>query len=342
MASPHASDTLLIEQLHAAILQVNADGVVVQANAAALSLWAPQRVIGSTLESLTTELAEAAQRCQEQTQAQWLRDLALRMSDGRHEFADVFLQTIDDERGSFFLVELHRRPQAWQEEASARQVDAFTRALAHELHNPLAGLRGAAQLLAQDAPRESQREMIDIIIAESRRIEALSRQLLGARNPPQLTALNVHQVLDRAIVGAQLEAAPQCKIERDYDPSLPSITADADQIQQLMLNLLKNAAQAGAQRIFVRTRLARQLLLGTTLRKIALKVEVIDDGCGVSEDRLEAIFLPLVSGRINGHGFGLAIARSIAYQHGGSLNCRSIPGETVFTLSLPFAQSDTP
>jgi two-component system, NtrC family, nitrogen regulation sensor histidine kinase GlnL len=100
--------------------------------------------------------------------------------------------------------------------------------------------------------------------------------------------------------------------------------------------------QAGAQRILVRTRLARQLLLGTILRKIALKMEVIDDGCGVNEDRLEAIFLPLVSGRLDGHGFGLAIARSIAYQHGGSLNCRSIPGETVFTLSLPFAQSETP
>jgi two-component system, NtrC family, nitrogen regulation sensor histidine kinase GlnL len=340
MANIHFNASV-IDFLQAAMMCVGHDGVVLEANHAAQNLWIAQRLVGSSIASLSQELADAVMRTLQQSQDQVLRDLVLKMADGRREMTDAHLQMVDGATTPTILVELHRRPATWLEVSSARQVDAFTRALAHELHNPLAGLRGAAQLLSQCEIDPDRRELIDVIIEESRRIEALSRALLGDSKAPRLLPINAHEVLDKALLSARIESANKCQFVADYDPSLPAILADADALTQLVLNLLKNAIQAGAAVVRLRTRLERSVMLAEKLNKIAFKLEVIDDGCGVPNDRLEAIFLPLVSGRDGGHGFGLAIARSIAFQHGGSLNGRSIPGETTFSLLLPFSAADT-
>lgn len=215
------------------------------------------------------------------------------------------------------------------------QISQSLRGLAHEVKNPLAGLRGAAQLLQRRAADADQQRLAELIIAEADRLGALTDRLLHPAGKPHLSAVNLHEVAERARALIAVEAAPEIELERDYDPSLPVFRGDADRLLQLLLNLLRNALQAGATQIRLRTRAENGAIVNGQALRLALRLDVIDNGVGVPEHLRETLFAPLVSGRADGTGLGLALAREIASEHGGQLDFRSRPGHTVFGLLLP-------
>ncbi|RYE95737.1 MAG: PAS domain-containing sensor histidine kinase, partial [Oxalobacteraceae bacterium] len=218
-------------------------------------------------------------------------------------------------------------------------LGAALKGLAHELRNPLAGLKGAAQLLARRAlhrdDNDDERELIALIESEIERLNGLLDQLLSPSPQRPHTAVNIHVVLERVLRLAETEGGWSVRLQRDYDPSLPEFPGDADRMVQAVWNLVRNAIQAGAASVTLRTRVEHGVRIHDHLHAMALRVEIVDDGKGVPEELAEHLFLPLVSGRAEGSGLGLALAQQVAREHRGSLTYRSRPGHTVFTLLLP-------
>ncbi len=211
--------------------------------------------------------------------------------------------------------------------------------LAHELRNPLAGLRGAAQLLERRLPETDLKDYTRIIIGEADRLDALVSRLLGPQKPPRSQRVNLHRPLEhvrRLVTAAQDN---EVRIERDYDPSLPSVSVDPEQLIQSLLNLLRNAGEALAETsqalILLRTRIVHnQVIHGRSHRQCA-RISVIDNGPGIPADLIERVFFPMVSGHSKRTGLGLTIARSLIDANGGRIDCNSRPGRTEFMIDLP-------
>ena len=218
-------------------------------------------------------------------------------------------------------------------------LSASLKGLAHELRNPLLGIKGAAQLLARRGSNEA-RELTDIIQSEVERLAALVDRLLSPAPPRPFEPVNIHAVLERVLRLVEADAGWAVRMQRDYDPSLPEFPGDADRLTQALWNLVRNAIDAGAAGVQLRTRVEHGARIGEDLVPLALRLEVGDDGRGVPPELAEQIFLPLVSGRADGSGLGLALAQQVAREHRGSLTYRSRPGHTVFTLLLPLAADE--
>lgn len=212
------------------------------------------------------------------------------------------------------------------------------RQLAHEIRNPLGGLRGAAQLLERELGDPALREFTQVIIGEADRLAALMDSLLGPGRQPHTQSTNVHEILERVTTIVESEWATQ-SILRDYDPSLPDLKVDPDQLTQAFLNLLRNAAQAvdGQGELTVRTRALTNQILNQTRFKLVALVEIEDNGPGVPPDIAETLFYPLVSGREDGTGLGLPLAQDLVSRHNGLIEYESVPGRTVFRVQLPIA-----
>jgi two-component system nitrogen regulation sensor histidine kinase GlnL len=229
---------------------------------------------------------------------------------------------------------------------AAKSAIGMAEMLAHEIKNPLAGITGAAQLLSMGLSQEDQ-EMTDLIVEECRRIVQLLEQVeqFGNLRPPDLRPVNIHDVLDRARQSASVGVAAHMMFIENYDPSLPSTNADSDQLLQVLLNLIKNAAEAGGPggkitlHTFYDPSLRVSRLDGTTAR-LPLQIEIIDDGPGLPPAIANDIFEPFVSGRSNGTGLGLALVSKIVGEHGGWISVDSVPGKTKFRVSLPIANSN--
>ncbi len=237
-----------------------------------------------------------------------------------------------------------RLERASQVKSAAKSAIGMAEMLAHEIKNPLAGISGAAQLLLMNLPAED-RELADLIVEETRRIVKLLEQVeqFGNLRPPERRAVNIHDVLDRVRRSALVGFGARMTFVEDYDPSLPPTFADPDQLTQVFMNLIKNAAEAagpGGGTIRLHTfydlslRLRRKDGSG---RPLGLQVEIIDDGPGLPPDIAANIFEPFVSGRENGTGLGLALVSKIVSDHEGWISVASVPGRTVFRLSLPVA-----
>jgi two-component system nitrogen regulation sensor histidine kinase GlnL len=229
-------------------------------------------------------------------------------------------------------------------ETAAKTAIGMAEMLAHEIKNPLAGITGAAQLLSMNLAAEDL-ELTDLIVAESRRIVKLLEQVeqFGNLRVPVTRSVNIHDLLDRARKSARVGFAAHMTIIEEYDPSLPPTFVDGDQILQVFLNLLKNAAEANSDRagtIRLKTFYEPSLRLrrkdGTSAR-VPLQVEIIDDGPGLPDEISDDIFEPFVSGRENGTGLGLALVSKIISDHHGWVSVNSVPGKTVFRISLPVA-----
>ena len=218
----------------------------------------------------------------------------------------------------------------------------LVRNLAHEIKNPLGGLRGAAQLLERELPDDQLKEYTQVIIHEADRLRNLVDRMLGPVQIPTYSEVNIHEILERVRSLATAEAGPGVHIERDYDPSIPLMMGDADKLIQALLNIIRNAVEAldGRGAITLRTRVQRQCTIGHTRHKLVARLEIIDNGPGIPEDIREEIFFPMISGRPDGTGLGLSIAQSIVNRHGGLIECISRPGETVFILLLPLERND--
>ncbi|MCB2264193.1 MAG: PAS domain-containing protein [Candidatus Thiosymbion ectosymbiont of Robbea hypermnestra] len=225
--------------------------------------------------------------------------------------------------------------------AQHQATQALLRGLAHEIRNPLGGLRGAAQLLEQELTDESCREYTRIIIDEVDRLRKLLDRMLGPNLLPRKERVNIHQILEHVCRLLSAEHPEGPVIARDYDPSIPDFSADPDRLIQAVLNLARNAVAASGPtgRVELRTRVLRQFTLGNQSHRLAMRVEVIDNGAGVAPELQERIFLPMVSGHPGGTGLGLPIAQELINQHGGLIEYESRPGRTRFFVYLPLETS---
>jgi two-component system nitrogen regulation sensor histidine kinase GlnL len=211
------------------------------------------------------------------------------------------------------------------------------RNLAHEIRNPLGGLRGAAQLLEHELTQPSLREYTQVIIKEADRLQSLMDRLMVPHRVPRYELTNIHEVLERVRSLLLAESPQGIAVLRDYDTSLPEIVGDREKLIQAVLNIARNAVQAmqGQGQIMFRTRAERQVTLAKKCYRVAIKLEIIDNGPGVPAEILERIFYPLVSGREGGTGLGLTLAQTFITQHHGMIECDSETGRTCFTVMLP-------
>lgn len=237
------------------------------------------------------------------------------------------------------LLRLAREDSLLARHAASRAV---IRGLAHEIKNPLGGLRGAAQLLERELPSAALKEYTGIIMHEADRLRDLVDRMLGPYQLGQKTQLNIHAVLEHVRLLIQAEASEGLSIERDYDPSLPDIEGDSGQLVQATLNIVRNAVQAlnGQGRIRLRTRVENGFVIGHRHHRLVLRAEIEDNGPGIPPELIERIFYPMVTGRADGSGLGLSIAQDIITRHGGLIECDSHPGRTVFTLYLPLSENN--
>lgn len=221
----------------------------------------------------------------------------------------------------------------------------LVRGLAHEIKNPLGGIRGAAQLLAAELPDSADlADYTNVIIEEADRLHKLVDRLVGSRRPMEFKAMNIHEVLERVRNLVEAEVRDRdITIERDYDPSIPELHGDAEQLIQAVLNIVRNAVQAlesphvrhRSGLINLRTRIMRNVTIGTVYHRLVIRIDITDNGPGVPPELIDNIFFPMISGRAEGTGLGLSIAHSIINQHKGIIECKSEPGCTRFAIYLP-------
>lgn len=223
--------------------------------------------------------------------------------------------------------------------ASQQTTKTFVRGLAHEIKNPLGGLRGAAQLLEKQLDSDNLKDYTHIIIEEADRLTRLVDQLLGPRNAAQLQPLNIHEVLERVYALVDAERQPHITLTRDYDPSIPEILGDKELLIQATLNVVRNAMQALEDQalgdIIIRSRTLRQFTINNLKHPLVVRIDISDNGPGIEPELIETLFLPMVTTRPEGNGLGLSIAQNIMNQHHGLIQCTSRPGETTFSLFIP-------
>ena len=241
------------------------------------------------------------------------------------------------------MLKISKEENLVQQHQVARQL---VRGVAHEIKNPLAGIRGATQLLARSLNDKSYAEFTDVIINEVDRLTNLADTMLGSRQLPSYENVNVHEPLERVRSLIANQTKKKIKIIRDYDLSLPDVNADRDQLIQVMLNISVNAIQAITENkaffidhepeLILRTRIQRLVTINGVLNRSTVRVDIEDNGPGIPESILESVFYPLVTGRAKGTGLGLSIAQNIMHQHNGMIECQSVPGTTIFSLYLPW------
>ena len=269
------------------------------------------------------------------------REVELHFINGEQAIVDCSLIPLGEQRILVELQQVGQHLRIQNEERLLHQNRAsadLLRGLAHEIKNPLGGLRGAAQLLESELPDPALKEYTEVIIGEADRLQSLLDQMLGPNRPPQMAETNLHELLERVRTLVLAEASSgKLTIQRDYDPSIPSFPADRDLMIQALLNIVKNAAQSlnNCGEIQLRTRVKRQVTIGNQRHRLVCSLEIEDSGPGISEELRNTIFLPMVTGRSEGTGLGLSIAQSIVQRQGGVIECESKPGQTIFTLLIP-------
>lgn len=343
---------LLLDNLSTAIIQVDHHLCLTYLNPAAEMLFAcgANRAIGLPVDQLfyeTDSTPEAWKQAAVAGHPFTKRESQITLPNGAQNIVDYTVSPVLTPEGYCLVVELQARDRllriSREEELFAQQetLRTLVRGMAHEIKNPLGGIRGAAQLLERALPDDSLKDYTEVIISEADRLRNLVDRMLGPRKMPNFTALNIHKVLEHVYALIRAEADPQLRLIRDYDPSIPDLNGDQEQLIQAILNIVRNAMQAleesGQQdrSITFRTRAKRQFTLGSERHRLLCQVDIIDNGPGIPTELLETLFYPLVTGRAEGTGLGLSIAQTILHQHHGLIECESRPGETRFRLLIP-------
>lgn len=254
--------------------------------------------------------------------------------------------SIDDARLLVEIADVTRRLQITRENALLIQHGAgrqMIRQLAHEIKNPLGGIRGAAQLLERQLADPEQREYTDVIISETDRLAGLVDTLLGPGGPPNKEPVNIHELLEYVVRIVEAEDTRKLTIHRDYDPGLPLIDLDRDQMVQAFLNLVGNAAAAldGQGTITLRSRAVTNFTIGNIRHRVIASIEIEDDGPGIPADLQDTVFYPLVTSKPEGTGLGLPAAQELLSRHGGLIEFESRPGRTLFAVRIPLEQAKT-
>ncbi len=346
-----------LESLATAVVVLDAEHSVRYFNPAAENLFAlsAKNIVGHPLERAfqdASTLNAALDYAREHNCSYTLHELSLQVNGGAEFDLSCTVTPADGALASNFLIEFNLRNQQLRIAREERLQDQsernreLIRNLAHEIKNPLGALRGAAQLLDRELDREELHEYTQVIIKEADRLRSLLDRLLTPNRLPQIVRFNVHEVLERVHSLLLAEFPTGLNIKRDYDTSLPTLTGDREHIIQAVLNIARNAAQAmqGNGEIILRTRAARQITLAKKLHKLAILIQVVDNGPGVPENIKDQIFFPLVTGREDGSGLGLTLAQAFVSRHHGTIELESRPGHTSFSVLLPIgnaSQDDT-
>ena len=264
--------------------------------------------------------------------------------EGEPRLVEISVSPMADHEQRLMVVELRKIDQQkkisqeLQQHAQQQAAKELVRGLAHEIKNPLGGLRGAAQLLQKELPDPALREYTGIIIEQADRLRVLVDRLLGPQRPGRHQMHNVHSVLEQVRRLVDLELPPQIRIERDYDPSIPEFEMESDQLQQAFLNIVRNAAEALGDQdglIRIKTRTAFQITIHGQRYRLAAELKIIDNGPGIPDAIRDTLFYPMITGKEGGTGLGLSIAQNLIDQHKGRIDCISWPGHTEFTIYLP-------
>ena len=342
-----------LDALATAVIFLDRNLVVEYANAAAENLLklSARSIVGHRIGEVfdDCQLVAAIEHAAERHASYIQHDLVLTAPYG--EKLEVSCTVTPAEIGVFdgFLLEFtetHQQLRIAREERLQDQTEAsrsLIRNLAHEIKNPLGGIRGAAQLLEMEVESRALTEYTQVIINEADRLQALVDRLLAPHRKPHVVSdVNIHEVCERVRSLILAEFPKGLTVERDYDTSIPEFRGDREQLIQAVLNIAHNATQALAERIaqgdarlVLRTRVARQVTFGRQRFRLALELHIQDNGPGVPEDIRDRIFHPLVSGRDGGSGLGLTLAQTFVQQHHGTIECDSVPGRTVFKLLIP-------
>jgi two-component system nitrogen regulation sensor histidine kinase GlnL len=340
----------LLDLLATAIIVVDAGGVVRWLNAAAGDLLAtsPAAACGRRLATLLadgTQVDSLILRCRASGEPLAMRgfELVPAARSDSHHLADITFTPVADASVLLEIADTTRPSRITRDTALLAQQGGsrvMARQLAHEIKNPLGGLRGAAQLLERELPTDELKEYTRVIIGEADRLCALVDSLLGPARPIHREPVNVHELIDHVYRLARAEAPAAVAIERDYDPSLPLLALDRDLMVQAMLNLARNAVQALGERgaLTMRSRALTHATIGAEKHRVVASLQFEDNGPGVPAELGETIFYPLVTARAGGTGLGLAVAQDIATRHGGIIEFDSRPGRTVFSLLLPMEE----
>ena len=351
------SDLPALDLLASAVLLLDGAGKVRHANGAAENLFGMscRQLRGSAAPdlfedgpSLATSLDEGRRTCFDEKG----QPLALARVGADPIQLNAVLVVLHGQPWQFLLelrevehrLRIERATEQWEQADAQREV---LRNLAHEVKNPLGGLRGAAQLLQDELADEHLVEYTQVIIAEADRLHALVDRILAPHRTPRiLSQVNIHEVCERVAALVRAEYGSGLTVIRDYDISVPDLVGDREQLIQVVLNIVRNAAQALAERrrlgdaeIVLRTRITRQVTLARHRHALALALSITDNGPGIPETLRDRIFHPLVSGKEGGTGLGLSLVQTYVQQHGGVVTVESRPGHTEFQLLLPLTQS---
>jgi two-component system nitrogen regulation sensor histidine kinase GlnL len=336
-----------LELLSTAVLMLDESLHVTYANPAAETLFAQGRnhLIGIAFDRALPGNDDFVQRLSQALDAEAGfndNDLLLEV-DGYPVHLHCVITPVDgagDERLVLEFRELEQQLKIAREAKIQEQQEAnreLIRNLAHEIKNPLGGIRGSAQLLERELSDPELREFTQVIVKETDRLQSLMNRLLTPNRLPRIEALNIHELTERVRTLLLAEFPGSLAVRRDYDTSLPDLVGDKEQLMQAILNVARNAAQATAGKGEIRliTRISRQVTIARNRHRLALAISIEDDGPGVPAELAERIFYPLVSGRDGGTGLGLSLAQSFVSQHQGHIEFESVPGRTRFTILLP-------
>lgn len=354
-ALSHFEPTDLLDALSTGIVMLDAQLCAIYANVAAQDLLAfsLNKARGRPFSDFLDDsngFAAVLRRALETGEGIADRELTVRPFGSPRDLRtlDVTITPLEGQvTGTHLLLELAdttQRQRITRENDLLSRLDSsrlMIRQLAHEIKNPLGGLRGAAQLLERELPDAGLREYTHVIIGEADRLAALVDSMAGPSRAPQKSLINVHEICEHVYRLLRAEARSAVTVERDYDPSLPSSMLDRHQLIQALLNVARNALQAlgDTGRIVLRTRASSNVSIGSARHRLVASVQVEDNGPGVPEELRSSIFYPLVTGRANGTGLGLAVAQELVTRNGGLIEFESQPGRTIFTLLLPLGEA---
>ncbi len=342
----------LLENLSTSVVLLNDRQVVEYANPAAeVLLEASVRRLSQLAVTdwfaLTAEVKDDLDLCLSTGQPYTRREAKLVTLSGHALTVDYSISPIMIANMRLLLIELEARDRLMRIEREEDLIHqhqtarSLVRGMAHEIKNPLGGIRGAAQLLERELGDESLHDYTRIIVEEADRLRNLVDRLLGPHKLPNLERLNIHAILERVCSLVEADTEYGVTLKRDYDPSIPELVGDAEQLIQAVLNIVRNSLQAmtsagtASPTLTLKTRTSRQMTLGAEKHRLVCSVEIIDNGPGIPDEILSRIFYPMVSGRAEGTGLGLSIAQSIINQHQGLIECDTQPGETRFQLLIP-------
>ncbi len=351
VATEYTSPQILIDNLHSALIVIGEHLQIICMNPAAEMLFhiSNNRATGRSIRELIInehEFFDRLERSMVSAHPYTVYDARLHVHHHKTIDVDYSVSPIQYQpEGKFLLLEFIRlkaQQKHLHEESILNQYEAskmLLRGLAHEIKNPLGGIRGAAQLLERELGDDDSKQFTQIIISETDRLKNLLDRMVGPKDLPTKSEVNIHKILEhvRQLVLAEND---QISITADYDPSIPELYADEAMMIQVILNITRNAVTAigpntSEGKIIYRTRAQRNCTIGSQTHTLVARVDIEDNGCGVSEELQEKIFMPMITGHAEGTGLGLSIAQSLAQQHNGLIEFSSEPNKTIFTILLP-------